>query len=98
MTEKETKSFQIKTLLLAAAITILSNLVFSAFGYYREDSQDFDKKLEKKVNLTDYNEDKIILEDRMSKSESKWEELIKITTESQTNIKWLREREERRSR
>ena len=55
MTEKETKSFQIKTLLLAAAITILSNLVFSAFGYYREDSQDFDEKLEKKVNLTDYN-------------------------------------------
>ena len=43
MTEKETKSFQIKTLLLAAAITILSNLVFSAFGYYREDSQDFDE-------------------------------------------------------
>ena len=98
MTEKETKSFQIKTLLLAAAITILSNLVFSAFGYYREDSQVFDEKLEKKVNLTDYNEDKIILEDRMSRNESKWETLIKISTENQTDIKWLREKEERRGK
>lgn len=94
MTGQEAKAFQIKTILLAAVITILSNVVFSAFGYYREDTKDIDLKLEKKVNVVDYNEDKVTLEDRLIKYELKWDMLIRISTENQTDIKWLRSVEE----
>ena len=96
MTEKESKSFQIKTLLLAAGITIISNLAFSAFGYYREDTKEFDKKLEKKVNVVDYDEYRLMMEDRMSENEEKWVKLITISTENQTDIRWLRETEEKK--
>lgn len=98
MTEKESKSFQIKTIILAAAVAGLINLAFVSFDYSRSDKKEFNDQLDKKLNIVDYNKDKVLLDNRITNNEDKWDVLIKISTENQTDIKWLREAIERRNK
>ena len=98
MTEKESKTFQIKTIILAALIAALVNLGFVSFDYSRSDSKDVDARLDKKLDKEVYEKDKSVMLDKDSKQAEFNMEIKATLTGIGANTQWLVDEYKRRNK